>query len=68
MSNVTSGTVVSTFKQTHFYTKDEIMEFEKNKKLELKKRNNKLSKNNRTIEAVHLDCCDLTVAISNNSE
>ncbi len=52
MSNVTSGTVVSAFKQTRIYTEDEIREIEHKKNLEMKNKNNKLSKNNRTTEAL----------------
>jgi hypothetical protein len=52
MSNVTSGTVVSAFKQTRIYTEHEIREIEHKKNLEMKNKNNKLSKNNRTTEAL----------------
>ena len=44
MPNVTSGTVISTFKSTHVYTDDEIKAFQRKKNLEMKNRNNKLSK------------------------
>ena len=52
MSSITSGTVVSAFKQTRIYTEDEIKEIEHKKNLEMKNKNNKISKNNRTIEAL----------------
>ena len=52
MSSITSGTVVSAFKQTRIYTEDEIKEIEHKKNLEMKNKNNKLSKNNRTTEAL----------------
>lgn len=51
MSNVTSGTVVSAFKQTRIYTEDEIKEIEHKNNLKMKNKNNKISKNNRTTEA-----------------
>lgn len=52
MSNITSGTVISAFKQTRIYTEDEIKEIQRKKNLEMKNKNNKISKNNRTIEAL----------------
>lgn len=51
MQGITSGTNISTFKNTHLYTQDEIKEFERKKNLEMKRKNNKLSKN-KPIEAL----------------
>jgi hypothetical protein len=55
MSSITSGTVVSAFKQTRIYTEDEIKEIQRKKNLEIKNKNNKISKNNRTTEALVYD-------------
>lgn len=51
MPKVTSGTVISTFKSTHVYTEDEVKVFQRKKNLEMKNKNNKLSKV-RPIEAL----------------
>lgn len=51
MQNITSGTNISTFKNTHVYTEDEIKNFERKKNLEIKNKNNKLSKN-KPVEAL----------------